>query len=170
MEKIMTLSNSNFINLSNPQSSNKPAAQSLPTGAFAAVTDRLPGILRVLKLAGLVMAVIMAFSLAQPGLVLAQHSHGGGHDHSAPQPSPAPPATAAVYFTEGIIRELDPGQSRLVVEHGPIEAVGWGPMTMGFLVEDPTLLNGLAVGDKVRLDIKFNSPNDYIVVDLEQLD
>jgi Cu/Ag efflux protein CusF len=57
-----------------------------------------------------------------------------------------------------------------VVDHEAIEAVGWGPMVMGFLVEDPSLLSEVAVGDKIRLDIRFDSPKDFMVIDLEKIE
>ncbi|MDR0356253.1 MAG: copper-binding protein [Deltaproteobacteria bacterium] len=89
---------------------------------------------------------------------LAQHDHGamsGTRDHS----------TAAVYSTEGKVVELDPENSRFVVAHGPIPAVGWEAMTMGFKVADPVLLEGLVVGDEIVMDIRFEGRN-YLVVDV----
>jgi Cu/Ag efflux protein CusF len=68
--------------------------------------------------------------------------------------------------------ELDPANSRIVLSHGPIPQVGWDAMTMGFPVEDPALLDGLAAGDNVRFDIRFfvgpNGPT-YVIVDLEKI-
>jgi Cu(I)/Ag(I) efflux system protein CusF len=109
------------------------------------------------------LALLAALALAlMPGAALAQHVHGG------PTVTPAfAPFTAT---TDGVVVALDPGAARLVVEHGPIAAAGWGPMTMAFQAADPGLLEGISPGDKVRMDIRFDSPQSYLVVDLERIE
>ena len=102
------------------------------------------------------MAVLIAASAAR-----AQHH---GHGGALPQ-SDFP---SAVYSTPGTVKEVNLDDSTLVVDHGPIDAVGWGPMTMGFKVEESALLEEVSPGDEVRLDIRFDSPTDYLVIDLEK--
>ncbi|MDR2442363.1 MAG: copper-binding protein [Deltaproteobacteria bacterium] len=118
----------------------------------------------------LIILSVLGLIFLTPMEVLAQghdHSgHGGTHGANVSQSAPTP----AIYSVRATLREIDSPNARIVVDHGPIEAVGWGPMTMGFKVDDPSLLEGLTIGDNLRLDIKFNSPNDYVVVDLEPLD
>jgi Cu/Ag efflux protein CusF len=43
-------------------------------------------------------------------------------------------------------------------------------MVMGFYVEESALLEEVEAGDNVRLDIRFDSPTSYLIVDLEKLD
>ncbi|MDR0621404.1 MAG: copper-binding protein [Deltaproteobacteria bacterium] len=101
-----------------------------------------------------------------PGLAWAQHhDHGGGAAAAAP-------AESRVYSTDGQVVEIDLANDRVVVNHGAIPQVGWEAMTMGFTAEDPSLLEGLAVGDKVRLDIRFDvgpAGPSYALVDLEKM-
>jgi Cu(I)/Ag(I) efflux system protein CusF len=107
------------------------------------------------------LALLAALALAlMPGAALAQHVHGG----------PAPAFVPFTATTDGVVVALDAGAARLVVEHGPIAAAGWGPMTMAFQAEDPGLLDGISPGDKVRMDIRFDSPQSYLVVDLERIE
>ncbi|MDR2387121.1 MAG: copper-binding protein [Deltaproteobacteria bacterium] len=76
-----------------------------------------------------------------------------------------------VYETQGVLVEIDPANSRLVAQHQAIAKVGWEAMTMGFLVEDPSLLEGLEVGDQVLLEIRFGpeaGPQGYLVVGIEK--
>jgi Cu/Ag efflux protein CusF len=83
------------------------------------------------------------------------------HNHSSHGSTPR-----QIYSTDGVVVEIDAPNARLVVDHGPIPAVGWGPMTMGFMVADPSLLEGLKVGDKVTIDVAFEGQN-YFIADLE---
>ncbi|MDR1298614.1 MAG: copper-binding protein [Deltaproteobacteria bacterium] len=111
--------------------------------------------------------LVLAFFTLAAGLTpamgaspaLAQHDHGAAH--GSPEPE-------MIYSTTGVIVELDPANSRLVADHEAIPQVGWGPMVMGFRVAGPDLLDGLAVGDRVRLDISFRGQT-YLVVDVEKL-
>jgi Cu/Ag efflux protein CusF len=93
-------------------------------------------------------------SLAFPLGLMAQHSHGGGETDPAP---------SRIYSTDGVIEGIDAGGARFVVSHGPIPQVGWEAMTMGFRVADPSLLEGLAVGDKIRFDIRFQGQQYHVV-------
>lgn len=53
---------------------------------------------------------------------------------------------------EGKVVATVPNANQLVVEHGEIKGF-MGPMTMGYQVDPPTLLEGLKSGDKVRFSI-----------------
>jgi Cu/Ag efflux protein CusF len=107
----------------------------------------------------LTVSLGLTLTFSTPALSQHSHNHGGGSD----QPEPA-----RIYSTEGQVLEIDPGNNRIVVEHGPIPQVGWEAMTMGFQVYDPSLLKGLKTGDKIRFDIRFQGQN-YQIVDLEIL-
>ena len=53
---------------------------------------------------------------------------------------------------EGKVIATVPNANQLVVEHGEIKGF-MEPMTMGYQVDPPTLLEGLKSGDKVRFTI-----------------
>ena len=51
---------------------------------------------------------------------------------------------------DGEVTKLDKAQGRITLRHGEIRNLDMPPMTMVFRVRDPKLLEGVAVGDKVR--------------------
>jgi Cu/Ag efflux protein CusF len=53
---------------------------------------------------------------------------------------------------EGEVRKIEPEQGRITLRHGEIRKLEMPAMTMAFRVRDRSVLNGLAVGDKVRFD------------------
>jgi Cu(I)/Ag(I) efflux system protein CusF len=106
-----------------------------------------------------IFAILSAFFLLS-AVAFAQHHHGGSNDAPAPR---------QIYSTDGVVVAIDAAKSAIVVKHGPIPAVNWDAMTMGFIVLDPSLLEGLKVDDKVVIDILFEGSN-YGIVDLEVID
>jgi len=52
--------------------------------------------------------------------------------------------------TDGEVTKIDRVQIRLTLKHGEIKALDMPAMTMAWRVADPKLLDGLAVGDRVR--------------------
>lgn len=55
--------------------------------------------------------------------------------------------------TDAEVRKLDKAQSKLTLKHGEIKNLDMPPMTMVFRVADPKMLEGLAVGDKIKVDV-----------------
>ncbi|WAL85013.1 copper-binding protein [Pandoraea sp. XJJ-1] len=71
--------------------------------------------------------------------------------------------SAAVTATgTGVVKAVDKQGGSVTLAHGPINALGWGPMTMGFKVADAKLLNGVSVGQKV--DFTLVSKDDVQTV------
>ncbi len=64
------------------------------------------------------------------------------------QPAPAQAATSAL--ADGEVRKVDKDAGKLKLRHGRIENLDMPAMTMVFRVSEPTLLDGLKEGDKVR--------------------
>ena len=66
-------------------------------------------------------------------------------------------AAAKTGSGSGKITALDKAGGKITIAHGPIPAVGWPAMTMGFKA-DPKMLEGVAVGDQVdfTLSLKGN--------------
>jgi Cu/Ag efflux protein CusF len=51
---------------------------------------------------------------------------------------------------DGEVKKIDKAQGRITLKHGDIKHLDMPPMTMVFRVSDPKMLDGVAVGDKVR--------------------
>ena len=62
--------------------------------------------------------------------------------------------SAAVTATgTGVVKAVDKQAGSVTLAHGPINALGWGPMTMGFKVANAKLLSGVSVGQKVNFTL-----------------
>ncbi|MBL8345844.1 MAG: copper-binding protein [Rubrivivax sp.] len=63
---------------------------------------------------------------------------------------------AALVFAQGAgnasgeVMKVDKAAGRIEIRHGEIKALDMPPMRMVFRVREPRLLEGLAIGDKVR--------------------
>ena len=68
-------------------------------------------------------------------------------DTSAASPAAEP---SAVAMTEGEVRKVDKDAKKLTLKHGPIANLDMPGMTMVFRVADPTMLDSVKQGDKVR--------------------
>ena len=73
-----------------------------------------------------------------------------------------------VFTGNGTVVSVDAAAQKVVLAHAPIAALGWPAMTMGFAVEDPSLLSGLQQGQKVRFDFRTQN-NAAVIVDIEPL-
>lgn len=88
------------------------------------------------------------------GLAQAQPHAGHGHHGSAPTEAPAATATAeasALPWVEAEVRRVDLAAGKLSLRHGDIPNLSMPPMTMVFYVADPTGLDRLKPGDRVRM-------------------
>jgi len=63
-------------------------------------------------------------------------------------------AFAAGPATEGEVRKIDNAQQKITLKHGEIKNLDMPAMTMAFRVQDPGMLNQLAVGDHVRFTVE----------------
>jgi Cu(I)/Ag(I) efflux system protein CusF len=59
-------------------------------------------------------------------------------------------AWAQAPLTPGEVTKLDKAGGRLTLKHGEIKHLDMPPMTMVFRVADPKMLDGLAVGSRIR--------------------
>jgi Cu/Ag efflux protein CusF/uncharacterized cupredoxin-like copper-binding protein len=69
----------------------------------------------------------------------------------APQPETAA-ASGHLHVGEGLVVSIDPRKGRMVVDHKEIPGF-MAPMVMNYLVNPPTLLEGLKPGEKIRFAI-----------------
>jgi Cu/Ag efflux protein CusF len=56
-------------------------------------------------------------------------------------------------LADGVVLSIDRAASGITISHGPLDALGMPPMTMGFRVGDPALLENVNPGDKVKFHV-----------------
>jgi Cu(I)/Ag(I) efflux system protein CusF len=113
----------------------------------------------------LALVLALTFALAVlPGVVRAAEHGAHGHGHAQ---TTASPEARQIYTATGIIKSIDQAANRVVIAHGPVPALGWPGMTMGFVFEDASLLDGLQTGDQVRFDFRPEPGNVFVIVDIE---
>ena len=69
-------------------------------------------------------------------------------------------------MADGEIRRVDRDAKKITIRHGPIPSLNMPPMTMVFQAADPSLLDRVKAGDRV----KFSAIQDrgaYIVTRIE---
>jgi Cu/Ag efflux protein CusF len=59
-------------------------------------------------------------------------------------------ALAQVPMAHGEVTKVDKAGARITLKHGEIKSLDMPPMTMAYRVRPPQLLEGVAVGDRVR--------------------
>jgi Cu/Ag efflux protein CusF len=59
-------------------------------------------------------------------------------------------AFAQAPVVDGEVTKIDAAQARITLRHGEIRNLDMPPMTMVFRVADAKMLDGVAVGDRVR--------------------
>lgn len=74
---------------------------------------------------------------------------------SNPTASPAPAAPKPVGDIEiiGVIKAIDPANSRITIAYEPVEDLHWPAGTTPFVVSKTALFNGVTVGEKVRFKL-----------------
>ncbi len=60
------------------------------------------------------------------------------------------PLWAQAPTAQGEVTKIDKAQARVTLRHGEIKNLDMPPMTMAYKVADGKLLDGMAVGDRVR--------------------
>jgi Cu(I)/Ag(I) efflux system periplasmic protein CusF len=68
----------------------------------------------------------------------------GGHSSHAGDPDA---------LTDGVVVSIDRRTANVTISHGPILNLGMSPMTMGFRVAEPALLQNIKPGDRVRFHV-----------------
>ena len=87
-------------------------------------------------------------------------------DHDAHHNTAPVATTTAQDSTEGVIRRVDTGQSKVTIKHGPIKHMDMPGMTMVFTAKDKALLANVKPGDKVEFMV-INEGGKMIVTDLK---
>lgn len=81
-----------------------------------------------------------------------------GHDMDA--------AGGKVGHGVGVIRSVGSQGDFLVINHGPLEGIEMGAMTMGFDIMGDVDLSGFAEGDEVAFMVKQGRDNSYRIMEI----
>ncbi|MBU2774449.1 copper-binding protein [Acidithiobacillus ferrooxidans] len=72
-------------------------------------------------------------------------------------------AKTQIFLGQGKINSINPDANMVNVAMGPVKALGWPSMSMNFVVQDKTLLNGLKTGEIVSFDFAKNTDGGYVI-------
>ncbi len=65
---------------------------------------------------------------------------------------------------QGTVTEVAPAQGTVTISHGPISALNWPEMTMGFKLRDPSVVQGLKPGTRVAFELKTQpEAGEYVI-------
>ena len=89
----------------------------------------------------------------------AQHNHG-----AMSMPGMAAPAASMVKatYTDGVVKRVDRASGRVTISHDAIKNLDMPKMTMPFRVTDPTWLDKLKEGDRIRFAAE--NPNGVLTM------
>jgi Cu/Ag efflux protein CusF len=93
---------------------------------------------------------IITLSLVVPTAAFAQANQMEGMAMG----QPAKGTKAAVHQATGIVKNVDAGNGKVTLEHGPVKTLNWPAMTMTFGVKDKNLLDKLHVGQRVQVEFE----------------
>ena len=103
-----------------------------------------------------------ALSAALPAYAAMDGMPGMGDAHQAGGKSHQSPADPS-FMAHGKINRIDAEAGTVNITHGPIKALNWPGMTMGFRVADKSLLKELKAGDEVDFDLAKAPAGNYVV-------
>lgn len=86
---------------------------------------------------------LLALGSAAPAFAAMDHGHGAHQVAAAP-------AAGASSMAEGTVKKVDKSAAKITISHGPLENLGMPPMTMVFRAADPSMLDRVKAGDKIR--------------------
>ncbi len=78
--------------------------------------------------------------------------------------APGAPAQAGAVASTGTVTAVDAAAGTITINHEPIAAISWPAMTMQFTAENPSILQGIAVGDHVAFELKSTSETSTVTV------
>lgn len=99
---------------------------------------------------------LLALSLIGATLPAAADHHG---DHAQVQ---------ADEFVPAEVRKIDKDAGKVTLKHGAIKKFDMAGMTMAFRVAEPAMLDGLAVGDRVRF-MPDKRNGQIVIIRLEKM-
>lgn len=109
-------------------------------------------------------AILLLLGLALAGSAEAQ-SRGRPAARRVAPPPPKPLVSLNLISGIGVVDRIDRAAGRVTLTYGAIEALNWPAGTLPFLVGKSALLDGVAVGDRVRFRLESQQ-----IVELQRLD
>ncbi|TPG65178.1 copper-binding protein [Ewingella americana] len=73
------------------------------------------------------------------------------------------PAKSDTANASGVVKKIDTAAGMVTLQHGPIPAINWPAMTMGFKVADPALLKNIKEGETVDFTLKAENGNEVVM-------
>lgn len=93
------------------------------------------------------MTATASIATAQQGA----HSGHGSHDaHAAHAAHANEQAAAPAELTDGEVKKVDKETGKITLRHGELKNLNMAAMTMVFRVKDPSMLDQVKVGSKVK--------------------
>lgn len=85
------------------------------------------------------------------------------------QGTPVNDPTGGGHVGNARINAVDGSAGKIDLSHGPIPSLNWPAMTMGFRIEDKTLLQGLKPGDQITFELRGEPDKDgnYIITRIQ---
>ena len=77
--------------------------------------------------------------------------------------------TATKDTTEAEVRKVDKEAKKVTLKHGPLKNLDMPGMTMVFQVKDAAMLDKLAVGDKIKVNVE-QQQGAFVVTAIEKSD
>jgi Cu/Ag efflux protein CusF len=96
-------------------------------------------------------------------LWLAYTAHADERHHT---PTQVAAVSQAAPMNEGEVRKIDKSANKITIKHGPLAKLDMPAMTMVFQVKDPTMLERVKAGDKIKFDVEKVGAT-YIVTKIE---
>lgn len=106
------------------------------------------------------VATILAATCAVALSAVAAQSEAPESEPPESEPAPGP------VLSFGRVVKVDPGAGTITIEHRVIEHLWMEPMTMIFRVSDPSMLEPLTPGDKIRFRVGRDA-GGFVVTKIE---
>ena len=114
-----------------------------------------------LALASIVVLISACSATPEPAQPAAAPAAAAPAAEPAPAPMPPPPGEAKHASATGVVQSVDTAAHSLVIEHGPVESLGWPGMTMTFQAPDVDLSN-IKAGDAISFEFTSTGMNGTI--------
>lgn len=76
----------------------------------------------------------------------------------------APAQATGPIRSTGVVTQVDAAAGTVTFNHEAIPAVNWPAMTMQFHAENPSILQGIAVGDHVTFELKSAAERETVTL------
>lgn len=99
------------------------------------------------------------------------HAEQGVDPGDDPRDDHGPSDEAPTYGTAtGVIKNIDAQNKSLIIDHGPIDGIGMGAMTMAFDVAAGVELGDMAEEDRVTFDVEVEGSHSFTITRLCKTD